>query len=123
MLSDILKSTNKYIENPSSQYINKILSWCPERVSKLNDLVSPELGYLWSQPSQELLSKVAISPKIHQQFVEMCMSKIDENVFNDSKAMSTILEEFGKENNLNQKTFMKDMRIMICGITVSALNF
>lgn len=99
----------------------KILKWCPERASKVKDLFSSEFEYIWSQPNPSLLSKVSTDHHVLQEFIKMCDLELTEDLdaTKDSSSVTALLEQFMSAHKLKQKSFLKDLRIILCGITVS----
>lgn len=122
MLESTMKSDSSLKpENYTRQYFEKVLKWCPERVSKIKDLISPTYEYLWSQPNKDLLSESTTSPEILQEFLNICKNKLNESDFGDPTRISQVLEEFVATHKLKQKTFLKDLRIILCGTKVICL--
>lgn len=119
-LRDTIKSTaNLKLDNYSEKYLEKIVEWCPTRVSKIKDLTSSDFDYLWSQPSSKLLTQLSMSFEVLHDLIDLCQNKLDPEMYNDPKTISRALEEFYKYNDIKQKALMKDLRIILCGITVT----
>ncbi|CAL8119077.1 unnamed protein product [Orchesella dallaii] len=118
-LVEAITAANLKADDYPQDYIEKVIRWCPQRVTKIKDLVSPGFEYLWSQPEPSLLSKVSTSPDVLQTFINDCPTKIFNyrETTEDSERISEFLEEFSTFHNLKQKAFMKDLRIMLCGVT------
>lgn len=121
-LSEVLRHNNIELAAYPSGYTDKILKWCSKRVSKLTDLVSKDFEYLWAQPCSSVVSQIKMSPTVLHDFVTACNCDLYLKYSEPNNTqISTFLESFSSTHNLKQKHFLKDLRLLLCGVLVSII--
>lgn len=90
------------------------LKWAKNRITKLSDLVEPELAFLWIVPP---LSQIAKNLK-HTDSVQILIEKLtdlEENNFQNNFLLP-YLREFAKSNSVSFPEFMKTLRFLLSGL-------
>lgn len=95
-------------------HIISILKWAQNRISKLNDLVSPNLSFLWIVPTKPLdttyLEYLDTLKIIKKKLVE-----IDIQNFNNIW-INNYLKKFANEHKIHYPTLMKLLRFILSGL-------
>lgn len=115
-LKDLLHRSGVSQSQHSSEYLEKVLRWCPSRVNRLNDLLSPEMAYLWSLPIPSM--KMTHSHEELERFLEE-LAKILRNPDSHLENLSSFIKNYATQNNLKFKFLMKDIRLLFCGSEVN----
>ncbi|XP_037963909.2 probable glutamate--tRNA ligase, mitochondrial [Plutella xylostella] len=118
LTSDLVKRVQELVTtiypgenlNIAEENVKGILNWATVRVTKIEDLVSPKLGFLWILPEsksiedrdKELLAKV----------IEL-LEKTDAF---DAKSLKVILKEFSSNNGVKFPELMKMLRSALSGL-------
>lgn len=96
-------------KNTSGEYVENVLKWSINRITRLDELVSSKYGFLWVLPSvvgadidKELLEKLVHS-----------LVKIDKF---EQNSLKEYLRNFSMENNVNFPNLMKMLRGTLSGL-------
>ncbi|XP_003707042.1 putative glutamate--tRNA ligase, mitochondrial [Megachile rotundata] len=95
-------------------HIITILKWAQTRISKLSDLISPEMSFIWIIPATS-------EDKVHSEYSDAFkilnnkLLEIDTEHFHKSW-MNSYLKQFAAEHSIPYATFMKHLRFILSGL-------
>ncbi|OAD57568.1 putative glutamate--tRNA ligase, mitochondrial [Eufriesea mexicana] len=109
--------SNKYFNGNlqlDEYHIISILKWAQSRISKLSDLVSPDLTFLWFIPNMPLDNTYLE----HLDALKiMSMKLVETDIQNFNKTwINSYLREFAKEHGISFPTLMKILRFILSGL-------
>lgn len=102
----------------SDQYIQSILKWSTSRISKLSDLASNELLFLWINPKHD--------ESLSQEHIEILQYLNDGLRNNDVEfhkdSVREFLKQFASKHNIAFNKLMKILRSVLSGLKVYILQ-
>jgi glutamyl/glutaminyl-tRNA synthetase len=115
----------KTLNMSSSEYLEKVVRWCPERVSTIQDLLTAPFSYLWSRPGPDSISKISSSSKQIEKLaleLEKYLVSLEFSEVEDTKKLSQFIQNYASSEQIKFKDLMRDMRLALCGLEVSLLR-
>lgn len=100
-----------------SKHILTTLNWASNRISKLNDLVTPDMKFLWVKP----IKKESTIDLKYLEVVDILSKKLEslENDKFSKESLKLYLKEFAVNNNISFSDLMKTLRSLLSGLKVS----
>ncbi|XP_029039907.1 probable glutamate--tRNA ligase, mitochondrial isoform X1 [Osmia bicornis bicornis] len=95
-------------------HVIKTLKWAQNRISKLSDLVSPHLAFIWILPTTSV-------DKIHSEYSDVLKILKDKLLETDAEHfnktwINSYLKEFANEHGVPFPTLMKHLRLIVSGL-------
>ncbi|KAF6207077.1 hypothetical protein GE061_018316 [Apolygus lucorum] len=94
---------------PDETYVSTVLHWCLPRITKLSDLVSDNLKFLWVMPKASSLSD--IDPGL----LEALEMKLEKSSF-DQKSLVSSMKSLASEQQISYKNLMHILRKVLSGL-------
>ncbi|XP_051164834.1 probable glutamate--tRNA ligase, mitochondrial isoform X2 [Leptopilina boulardi] len=92
------------------------LKWAKNRITKLTDLVSSDLSFLWIIPPLTQISKDSKHIEMVQVLIEKLADSKDDNIEKD--VILSFIRELSKNNGVSYPEFMKTLRSLLSGLKV-----
>ncbi|XP_050595217.1 probable glutamate--tRNA ligase, mitochondrial isoform X5 [Bombus affinis] len=96
-------------------HIISVLKWAQHRISKLSDLVSPKLAFLWHIPTTSLDDTMLGCKLDALKIISMKLIEIEIQNFN-KEWINRYLREFANEHEISYPTLMKALRFVLSGL-------
>jgi len=96
------------LDNVDDDTVEKNLVWAQDRISKLSDIVSDDLLFLWHLPDKD-----KISVKLGANILEEIIRVIHEH--SEDKVLMKHLKQLSKSHGIKFPELMKDLRLIITG--------
>ncbi|RZC35110.1 glutamate--tRNA ligase, mitochondrial, partial [Asbolus verrucosus] len=94
----------------SSEYIKYILSWSVNRITKLQDLLSDDLKFIWVSPKSHKVTEDEL--KYLQLFVE----NLEKKTALERETLNPFFRKFCEEHQLKFGNFMRILRSILSGL-------
>ncbi|CAH1183295.1 unnamed protein product [Phaedon cochleariae] len=115
-VKDLLKSNfSERVENNSLKlddaYIQNILQWSCNRISKLSDLISKNLEFIWVIPTEYNIDKSSESS------IDLLKNELEkEETELDTEHLNAMLKTFCKDHAIKYGSFMRTLRYVLSGL-------
>ncbi|XP_023934306.2 probable glutamate--tRNA ligase, mitochondrial [Bicyclus anynana] len=103
--------TQKYPKeslNISEEHVKSILDWSTSRISKIDELISPKLAFLWILPSNNL--------EINKNLFEKLLDNLESLDKFEQESIKDNLRSFSDRNNVKFPVLMKMLRSVLSGL-------
>ncbi|GAU93395.1 hypothetical protein RvY_05344 [Ramazzottius varieornatus] len=107
--------SSKYGKQLDPLVAENILTWSKGRISTLQDLLAPDMEFVWIRPANDVLSISKLGGDVVQLVIDSFLD-IPTSDFNSSN-VPKLLREMAEENNLKFKELMHTLRLALCGTT------
>ncbi|XP_044266176.1 probable glutamate--tRNA ligase, mitochondrial [Tribolium madens] len=92
-----------------SEHVRNILHWSVNRVTKLPDLLSDDLKFIWVSPKSYKIAENDLVP------IRIFVEKLDKQVL-ERDNLNAFFKSFCKEHQLKFGSFMKTLRSLLSGL-------
>lgn len=107
-----LRFQNKTLQIEDS-HIRNIILWAHHRISKLSDLVSKDLEFIWVVPT------IADTTKFDVDKIELFKNNLMSIDDLKTETLNGVFKNFCKDNEIKFAHFMKTLRYILSGLNVS----
>ncbi|XP_059490310.1 probable glutamate--tRNA ligase, mitochondrial [Neocloeon triangulifer] len=121
VLNEMIASVIKMVENSfpnikeldlSKEHVRKVVLWSQDRIHALNDLVKPNLAFLWNVPSKEQL----VDSKIDPEKLDLVIRELQQENDFELEALKSSLRRIADNNGVKFVLLMKILRMALSGL-------
>jgi len=91
-------------------HIEKVINWCSNRITKLQDLLKDDFAFLWIKPNK------SVGIDINEEKLDQLIIVL-ENVRFEKEKIYEALKQFSKENDIKFPKFMRMLRTGLTGLS------
>lgn len=99
-------------------YIRTILVWLQDRISRLEDLFSKDLEFIWIVPK----NVGSVEKNLMAVIVTLAQTFSKQDIFSKD-SLNKLLKEFAKQNNVKYSVLMKTLRTVLSGLEVILIAY